>query len=235
MVGQLGSVRAVPGVYHLYLDKQVRDVAAYRRSLCQQVGSGYLTWRDKRDSHGDHYQPGPYYRVMAQDRPPAGTGRPVTRPLPPTPPATTPVVVRGTTSTTRSVQPSNPPHATVYQPWVKLLAQAETRYKTEITAALNDLDRSTAEAGRLLDQAATMAAEASSHLEQAAWSAWAKYMGMADDTRNSVLDRARTAYDQVITHARNQYDNALSDAERTYRAIAQDATRAQADVKAIAS
>ena len=123
----------------------------------------------------------------------------------------------------------------MYQPWVKLLQAAETRYKTELTAALNDLDKATAEAGRLLDQAATMAAEAGNHLEQAAWAAWSKYMAMADDTRNNILQRATTAYDQQITYARAQYDAALGDAERTYKSIAADANRAQADAKAIAS
>jgi len=131
--------------------------------------------------------------------------------------------------------PTSPPHTSVYAPWTKLLAQAETRYKTELTVALNDLDRATGDAGRLLDQAATMAAEAGAHLEQAAWAAWSKYMAMADDTRNNILDRARQHYDQAITYARKQYDSALSDAERTYQAIAVDATRAQSDVKAIAS
>jgi ElaB/YqjD/DUF883 family membrane-anchored ribosome-binding protein len=128
-----------------------------------------------------------------------------------------------------------PPHPAVYQPWTKLLAAAETRYKTELTAALADLDRAAADAGRLLDQAATMAAEAGGHLEQAAWAAWSKYMAMADDTRNNVLNRARESYDQAITYARNQYASALSDAERTYQAIAQDATRAQSDVKSISA
>jgi hypothetical protein len=104
-----------------------------------------------------------------------------------------------------------------------------------MTVALNDLDRAAADAGRLLDQAATMAAEAGAHLEQAGWAAWQKYMAMADDTRNNILDRARQEYDQAITYARGQYDKALSDAERTYKSIAADATRAQGDVKSIAS
>lgn len=172
---------------------------------------------------------------MADLRPPGAIGKTVHRPLPPTPPSTTPVVVRGTTSGSRSNPPTTPPHPAVYQPWVKLLAAAETRYKTEITAALNDLDRAAAESGRLLDQAATMAAEAGGHLEQAAWAAWSKYMAMADDTRNEILNRARTAYDQAITYARTQYEHALSDAEKTYQAIAQDATRAQSDVKSISA
>lgn len=123
----------------------------------------------------------------------------------------------------------------MYQPWVKLLAAAEARYKQELQLALGELDRAAAESGRLLDQAATMAAEAGAHLEQAAWAAWSKYMAMADDTRNNILDRARQSYDQAITYARTQYDHALTDAEKTYQAIAQDANRAQADIKAISA
>lgn len=172
---------------------------------------------------------------MAIERPPGATGKTVNRPLPSVPPATTPVVVRGTTSGATSHPPTTPPHPAVYAPWTQLLARAETRYKQEMTLALTDLDRAAAESGRLLDQAATMAAEAGAHLEQAAWSAWAKYMAMADDTRNNILDRARLAYDQAITYARTQYDHAMSDAEKTYQAIAQDASRAQADVKAISA
>lgn len=172
---------------------------------------------------------------MADLRPPGAIGKTVHRPLPSVPPTTTPVVVRGTTSGTTSNPPTTPPHPAVYAPWTSLLAKAETRYKTELTLALNDLDRAAADAGRLLDQAATMAAEAGAHLEQAAWAAWSKYMAMADDTRNSILDRARTSYDQAITYARTQYDHALSDAEKTYQSIAADATRAQSDVKSIAS
>lgn len=172
---------------------------------------------------------------MATERPPAAIGHPVHRPLPTVPAPTAPVAVRSATSGAKSNPPTSPPHPAVYAPWTKLLAQAETRYKTEMTVALNDLDRSAAEAGSLLDQAATMAAEAGGHLEQAAWAAWSKYMAMADDTRNNILDRARQEYDKAISYARTQYDKALSDAERTYQAIAADATRAQSDVKAIAS
>jgi len=172
---------------------------------------------------------------MATDRPPSAIGKTVHRPLPTVPAPTTPVVVRGTTGGTVSNPATSPPHPAVYAPWTKLLAQAETRYKTEMTVALNDLDRAAAQAGSLLDQAATMAAEAGAHLEQAAWAAWAKYMAMADDTRNNILDRARAHYDQAITYARTQYDHALSDAERTYQAIAQDADRAKSDVKAISA
>jgi hypothetical protein len=172
---------------------------------------------------------------MATQQPPSAIGKTVHRPLPTVPAPTTPVVVRGTTTSATSNPPTTPPHPAVYAPWTSLLAKAETRYKQEISLALTDLDRAAVDAGRLLDQAATMAAEAGAHLEQAAWAAWSKYMAMADDTRNEILNRARTAYDQAITYARGQYDRSLTGAEKTYQSIAADATRAQSDVKSIAS
>lgn len=172
---------------------------------------------------------------MAELRPPGAIGTTTHRPVPAVPPTSTPVTARGTAGGATSSPPTSPPHAAVYAPWTALLAKAEARYKQEIQAALAELDRAAVDAGRLLDQAAAMAAEAGAHLEQAGWAAWSKYMSAADDTRNEVLGRARENYDQAITYARKQYDLSLSDAERTYRAIATDASRAMTDVKGIAS
>lgn len=142
-------------------------------------------------------------------------------------------VRRAAVVATRAAGAAQTPHSTVYAPWTGLLAAAEKRYKTEITAALADLQRATSEAGVLLDQAAAMAAESAGQLERAAWDAWARYMALADDTRNQVLGAAATHYDQAIAYATGQYARAMDDAEKTYQAIANDATRAQGDAKAI--
>lgn len=172
---------------------------------------------------------------MSTTIPPSASRTINNRTLPVVHPTTSATAARAATVADRSAAGATPAHSTVFQPWTALLARAEARYKTEIATAISALDRAMAEAGQLLDVSAAQAAEAAGHLETVAWSAWHKYMAMADATRNGALQRATTAYDQAITYARAAYDASLADAEHTYQAIAADASRAQADVKAISA
>lgn len=126
-----------------------------------------------------------------------------------------------------------PPHATVYTPWNQLLAQADARFKVEISTALAELEQALGKAGQLLDTQYQAAAESAAHLEDAAYTQWRKLMAAADDTRNRVLGNATAAYDQVVAYAQAQYERSLADAEVTYKSILADAQRAQADAKSI--
>lgn len=144
-----------------------------------------------------------------------------------------PAVQRAAVVAGKTLASAPAPDQSVYQPWERLLAQADSRYKAELTTAIRNLEHAQAAAGQLLDRAAAMAAEAGAQLEAMAWAAWDKYMAAADDTRNQILERARHGYDQAITYARNQYAAALADAESTYQGIVNDANRAQTDAKSI--
>lgn len=172
---------------------------------------------------------------MADLRPPRGVESTPHRVIGTVPGQASASVVRAAAAATRAAATAPPQHPAVYAPWTALLASAEKRYKTEVSAALADLTRATNDAGHILDQAAAYAAEAAGQLERAAWDAWSRYMAAADDTRNNILGQAATHYDQAITYATGQYDRAMTDAEKTYQAITADATRAQGDVKAISA
>lgn len=125
------------------------------------------------------------------------------------------------------------PHPAVYAPWTDLLKMADARYKTEITAAIRELEAAAAQAGQILDTQYATATEAAVALESAAWAQWRKLMAAADDTRRAILTAATAAYDQAIDYANARYADALTDAERTYKLILDDANRAQADAKTI--
>lgn len=172
---------------------------------------------------------------MAQEHAPHVVPTNFGRIVPPRTVTPTSPVVRATVVATRTPPPHPQPHPAVYQPWVALINEANTRYRTEISAALADLDRAMGQAGQLLDVSAAEASEAGAALEQAAYTAWSKYMAMADDTRNTILSRARTAYDQAITYAQHQYGLALADAEKTHKSIVADANRAKADAAGTAA
>lgn len=133
----------------------------------------------------------------------------------------------------RATVTSPPAHASVYTPWKQLLAKAEARLKVEISAALAELERDSAAAGTLLDTAYSTAAEAAGHLEDAAWAAWHKYMAAADDTRNSILAPATTAYDATIAALHARYEKSLAEAIAAYRTLLSDAQAAEAGVKTI--
>lgn len=166
---------------------------------------------------------------MAQEHAPHVTPAQFGRIVPPRVVTPTAPAVRSTTVAARTPVLHPPPHPGVYQPWAALIKEADTRYRTEITAALSDLERAMSQAGQLLDVSAAEASEAAAVLEGLAYTAWSKYMGMADATRNVILDRARTAYDQAISYAQTQYDAALTDAEKTHKSIVADANRAKTD------
>lgn len=142
-----------------------------------------------------------------------------------------PTVKRGQVVATRSGSTAAAPHESVYAPWEKLLSQADARLKTEITAALRELEGETAEAGQILDRAYSMAAESAGALEHAAWAAYEKYMAAADDTRSAILTPATAHYDSLIAAATARYNKALDDARRTYNSIVNDVNKAKSDAK----
>lgn len=170
---------------------------------------------------------------MAEQRPPHVTGHHPIHIVPPHIVPLTAPAARQTTVANRSGVTVPAPHPSVYEPWTALLAKADARFKTEITAAVRDLEAATSVAGRLLDTSAATAAEAAASLEAAAWAAFGKYMAAADATRNEILDRARAAYAEQIELAAGQYDRSLASAEQVYKTIVDDARRAQADAKSI--
>lgn len=170
---------------------------------------------------------------MAEQRAPHHTRESFGAIVPPHIVPLTAPAARQTTVATRSTGTVPAPHPSVYEPWTALLAKADTRFKTEITAAIRDLERATGEAGRLLDTSAAIAAEAAASLEAAAWAAWEKYMAAADATRNEILGRARAAYAEMVGNATGQYERALDSAEATYKTIVADANRAKTDAKSI--
>ena len=129
----------------------------------------------------------------------------------------------------RAAIPANSGHPAVFQPWTILLAQADARLKTEITAALRALEAEQAEAGRVLDRAYAMAAEAAGALETAGYAALDKYLRDADDTRAKIVNPAVSLYDRLIATAHDRYTAALDDARKTYQTLAADAAQAKTD------
>lgn len=172
---------------------------------------------------------------MAETRPPTVIHHPTQHPTPAPADRPSPAVKRAQVVATRSAASSPAAQAAVYRPWDTLLRQADARLKTELTAALRELEQGTAVAGTLLDTAYSMAAEAAQALENAAWAAWHKYMAAADDTRNTIIGRAVTAYDEQIKAMHTRYNKSISDAETTYKTLADDASRAQTAAKSIVS
>ena len=158
------------------------------------------------------------------------------RPAPGHHPAITPArdhpsaaVKRAAVVQSRAAVPANSGHPAVFQPWTTLLAQADARLKTEITAALRALEAEQAEAGRALDRSYAMAAEAAGALETAGYAALDKYLKDADETRAKIVNPAVSLYDRLIAAAHDRYTAALDDARKTYQLLAGDAAQAKAD------
>lgn len=170
---------------------------------------------------------------MAEDKAPHVTPPHVVHKIHPPPREPGPATRRAAVEATRSTSTVPAPHPATYAPWANLLKAADSRYKTEITAAIRELETTAATAGQILDSQYATATEAATALESAAWAQWRKLMAAADDTRNAILKAATAAYDQAIDYGHAQYALALADAERTYKLILEDANRAKADAAAI--
>lgn len=142
-----------------------------------------------------------------------------------------PTTQAATVTAIKQTANSPAPQASVYAPWDRLLQQAESRLKAEITAALNQLTHDTGQAAQLLDASSATATEAAARLEALAWDTWHKYMGQADAIRTGLTTSAVAAYDGLIEAAHARYQAALKDATDTYSTILADARSAQAGAK----
>jgi hypothetical protein len=154
---------------------------------------------------------------------------PVTHPAPAARDRPSPAVKRMAVVQGRNSGPTTSGHPAVYQPWTTLIAQADTRLKTEISAALRALETESTEAGRVLDRAYAMAAEAAGALENAGYAALDRYLKDADETRTKIVGPAVELYDRLIAEAHARYTAALDDARQTYQQLAADANQAKTD------
>ncbi len=133
----------------------------------------------------------------------------------------------------RATGATNPPHPAVWQPWERLGVDAGTRFRTEIAAALAELERTQAESGKVLDVAYAAAAGAAHPLRQAAYAAFNRYMAAADESTEAILTPAIAAYDRVMTRAHDAYAAALADAGQNYKVLLADAQAAKSQAATI--
>lgn len=117
--------------------------------------------------------------------------------------------------------------APVYQPWVQVLADAESKLKTEVQTALRKLDKTTTDAGRILDAARAIATEQAKTQEAAAWVAWNTHMQAAAEIYSAVMDPALRAYTEAVTTAHGRLRHDLGPVYDAYKKITGDATWAQ--------
>lgn len=228
-VGDLGGEAAVTVVHHLYLCEDLADLPAGGLHGPVEVGRRHCPAGYHALAHRPHYGGRAYPRPMAQHvtpRPAPPEHRPTIRPAGDHPSA---AVKRAAVTQARAAVPANSGHPAVFQPWATLLAAADARLKTEITAALRALEAESAEAGRALDRAYAMAAEAAGALETAGYAALDKYLKDADETRARIVDPAVQLYDRLIGDAHKRYAAALDDARGTYQTLAADAAQAKTD------
>jgi hypothetical protein len=114
--------------------------------------------------------------------------------------------------------------APVYQPWMEVLAHAESRLKTEVQAALHEMNRTISEAGRLLDAARAIANQQAKGQETAAWTAWNLHMKAAREIFAAVMDPAIRAYTDAVTAAHDRLNVELKPAYAEYKTVVGDAT-----------
>lgn len=117
--------------------------------------------------------------------------------------------------------------APVWQPWAEVLANAQSRLKTEVQNQLRTFNHTVTEAGRLLDAARTIANEQSRQLEAAAWAAWNRYMAEARELHNTVMQPAVSAYTDAVAAAHTRLRSELGKVDDQYKRITQDATWTQ--------
>jgi hypothetical protein len=130
------------------------------------------------------------------------------------PPASSNTVPAGTT-------------APVFHPWVQVVANAESRVKTEVQADLREYDKTVTDAGRLLDAARAIATEQAKQLEAAAWVAWNSRMAEAREIYDAVMAPALVAYTDATNAAHTRLRHQLGKANDAYKRILEDTTWAQ--------
>lgn len=113
--------------------------------------------------------------------------------------------------------------APVWQPWVGVLGSAQSRLKTEIQASLRTFEREAGDAGRILDAARAMAAQATAPLEAAAWTAWHRYMNEAAAISEAIMTPALAAHGQALAAAHDKLRRDLTPAEHGYAQTLSDA------------
>jgi hypothetical protein len=117
--------------------------------------------------------------------------------------------------------------APVYHPWVQVLAEAESRLKTEVRNALHQMTKTVTDAGRLLDAARAIASEQAKGQETAAWVAFNTHMEVAKHLYDGVMAPALRAYTDAVTAAHDRLNTELKPAYADYKKITGDATWAQ--------
>lgn len=150
----------------------------------------------------------------------------------PVPPRPSPSARRTAVEATRTTPVTPQQAAAGWRPWEAAVTQAENRMRTEIVAALRELEAANGAAGVILDRADADAAELGGQLRDAAWAAWHKYTAEADRLEQAILDPARRAYDQATTEAKARYDQAIATAQAAYQREIDAATDAQDRAKA---
>lgn len=147
-------------------------------------------------------------------------------PVAPAPSSVTPGVAAAAAAAARTAAAASPGQPRVWQPWSRTVTAAEQRMRVEIADATRELGRRMGEAGKLLDESATAAAEATGHLEAAAWRAWKAYMGAAVQARQGILGTAYQQYDATVAQAVADYNAALDAAQSAYTGEIMAANRA---------
>lgn len=139
------------------------------------------------------------------------------------------LVRRTQTAAIRSAHPGSPPTAATWTPWAPLQKEADARLKTELDAALAELNARANDAAQILDRATTLADRQSEQLQAQAYALFKRYSDMADKAWESIMGPALAAYDDRITQARSRYDQLLNQAESIHSAMVSDAARASND------
>lgn len=115
----------------------------------------------------------------------------------------------------------------VYQPWNTVLAEAESRLKTEVQANLRRMNQTVTDAGRLLDAARAIAGEQAKAQEAAAWTAWNTHMEAARSIYAAVMGPALQAYTDAVTAAHDRLRHDVQPAYDAYKKISGDAAWSQ--------
>jgi hypothetical protein len=118
-------------------------------------------------------------------------------------------------------------HPRVWQPWAKLIKEAEQRMRTEVDAALREYEAALGAAGQVLDLADTIAREAEERTARAAWEALTRQLDAAADAAAAILGPARGAYEREVGRASDDYQAAIGVARRAFERAIADAQAAE--------
>lgn len=129
----------------------------------------------------------------------------------------------------RAAHPGAPPTAATWAPWIPTQKEADARLKTEVDAALAELNALQKEADHILDTAYTLADTRAAQLQAAAWASFNRLMDLAQKTWEGIVTPALAAHQDTIGRAHDHYSAALSNAESTHRQLLADANRAKTD------